>query len=126
MTADEDRIALLERLYAAINARDVDGVVACYAPDARFADTLEDGEIQGRDGVRAHFVHLFETVRLQIQPLDYAPSPPSGVRARLNVVTRGHGGGLWQDGLITVWYRFERGLIVGQDVDDSGRNGNAP
>ena len=118
--------ALLERLHAALNARDVDATVACYAPNARFADNLEGGEIDGSDQVRAHFVHLFETVRLELSVLDYVLEPDDRVRAHLHAVTRGPGGGLWQDGELTVWYRLDRGLIAEQDVDDSGRDGNAP
>jgi ketosteroid isomerase-like protein len=35
--------ALLERLYAALNARDGAGAAACYAPDARFSDPVFPG-----------------------------------------------------------------------------------
>lgn len=112
--------ALLGRLHAAINAGDLEAILACYAPDARFADTFEDGIVQGADGLRAHFRHLLETVRLEIAVVDYALEPDDRVRARLQVTTRGAGGGFWQDGLVTVWYRLEYGLIVDQDIDDSG------
>ena len=118
--------ALLARLHAGLNAGDVEAVTACYAPDARFADTLEDGEIHGAEAVRAHFSHLFETVRLRVAVEDYALEPDDRVRARLHIVTRGLGGGLWQDDVLTVWYRLERGLIAEQDIDDSDRDGNGP
>lgn len=118
--------ALVERVHAAINARDIETIVACYAPTACFVDSFEDGEIQGHEGVRAHFEHLLEAVRLKIVMLDYALQPDDRVRVRVQAETRGPGGGLWQDGLIIVWYRLERGLIAEQDVDDSGRDGNEP
>jgi len=118
--------ALLERLHAAINTRDLEAVVACYAPTARFVDPLEGGEIRGLAGVRAHFQQLFETVRVKLVVLGHALQPDDRVRARIQVEARGLGGGLWQDGAITVWYRLERGLIAEQDVDDSGRDGNGP
>lgn len=118
--------ALLARLHTGLNAGDAEAVTACYAPDARFADNLEGGEIQGAEAVRAHFIHLFETIHLRIALVDYALEPDDRVRARLHIVTRGPGGGLWQDDIITVWYRLERGLIAEQDVDDSGRDGNGP
>jgi ketosteroid isomerase-like protein len=118
--------ALLERLHKAINACDLEAIVACYGPAARFADNLEGGEIVGLEGVRAHFSHLLETIRLHIEVLDRTLEPDDRVRARLRVVTRGPSGGLWQDGLLTVWYRLEGGLIVEQDVVDDGRDGNAP
>lgn len=117
---------VLERLHRAVNGRDVEGAVACYAPTARFIDKLEGGEIEGQAAIRAHFEHLFETVRVEIAVLDHVLEPDDRVRARLNVVTRGPSGGLWQDDTITVWYRLEAGLIVEQDVDDSGEGGSAP
>lgn len=117
---------VLERLHAAVNARDVAGAVACYAPSARFIDKLEGGEIAGEAAIHAHFEHLFETVHVDIAVLDHELEPDDRVRARLQVVTRGPTGGLWQDDVITVWYRLEAGLIVEQDVDDSGDDGNAP
>lgn len=123
MTPDEDRIAQLLR---AINARDLDATVSCYAADARFADPLEGGMLEGLDAIRAHFVHLFESVRVELTAIDLARQPDQRLRARLHIVTRGRGGGLWQDDVITVWYRLERGLIAEQDVDDSGRDGNGP
>lgn len=117
---------LVARAHAAINARDLDAIVACYAPNARFNDTLEDGVIQGLDGVRAHFEHLLETVRLKLVVLEQALQPDDRIRLRVHVETRGPGGGLWQDDTITVWYRLERGLIVEQEIDDSGRDENTP
>jgi ketosteroid isomerase-like protein len=123
MTPDEDRIA---ELYAAINARDVDATVSCYAPHARFADGLEGGMLEGLHAIRAHFVHLFETIRVELSVIDFVREPDGRLRTRLHVDTRGPGGGLWQDGTVIVWYRLERGLIVEQDVDDSGRDGNTP
>lgn len=122
MTPDKDRIA---ELYAAINARDLDATVACYAPDARFVDGLEGGMVEGADGIRAHFIHLFETIRVEIAIIDLTPLADGRLRARLHVVTRGPGGGLWQDAEVTACYRLDGGLIVEQDVDDSGRGGNA-
>lgn len=118
--------ALLERLHAAVNARDLEGVVACYAPTARFVDPLEGGEIRGLGGVRAHFQQLFDTVQVKLVVLGHSLQADDRVRARIQVEARGLGGGLWQDGAITVWYRLERGLIAEQDVDDSGRDGNGP
>lgn len=118
--------ALLERMRTAVNARDLEAVVACYAPSARFVDPLEGGEIRGLSGVRAHFEQLFETIRLKLVVLGHALQPDDRIRARIHVETRGPGGGLWQDDTVTVWYRLERGLIAEQDIDDSGRDGNGP
>ncbi len=118
--------ALLDRLHRALNARDLEAILSCYGPTARFSDNLEGGVVESEDGLRAHFVHLLETIRLETAVMGYTIEPDDRVRARLHIVTRGPGGGLWQDDVITVWYRLLGGLIVEQDIDDSGRDGNGP
>lgn len=122
-TGDEDRI---EALHAAINARDLDATVGCYAPDARFVDSLEGGVLEGHEAIRAHFVHLFETIRVELSTITLSRLPDGRLRARLHVETRGPAGGLWQDDAVTVWYRLAGGLIVEQELDDSGRDQETP
>lgn len=114
--------ALLHRLNDAINAGDIETLLTCYAPDAQFQDKLEGGEIRGRDAIRAHFQHLFETLRVSLSLVDYELEPDDRVRARLQVEARAPKGGLWQDGGVTIWYRLQGGVIVEQDVDDSGED----
>jgi ketosteroid isomerase-like protein len=118
--------ALLTRLYVAVSAAEPEAALSCYAPNARFADTLEGGEVTGVDEMRAYFRRLFASVRLEIAVADYVIQPDDRVRAELQVVTRGPGGGLWQDGTVKVWYRLDRGLIVEQDIDDDSHDGTAP
>lgn len=118
--------ALLRRLYGAVSNGDLETILTCYTPTAQFADPLEGGEIAGADQIRAHFEHLLATLRLEIGVIDYRIQPDDRIWAQLHVVTRGPTGGLWQDATVGVWYRLEDGLIVEQDIDDAGRNGNEP
>jgi ketosteroid isomerase-like protein len=111
---------LLRRLYEAINGQDIQTVLSCYAPNARCQDKLEGGLIAGAPAIRAHFEHLFATLRVTLALRDYRLEPDDRVRCRLQVETRSANGRLWQEGPITAWYRLEGGLIVEQDVDDSG------
>lgn len=111
---------MLYRLVDAINARDVDAAVACYAPDARFHDMLEGGEISGAEAIETHHRHLFETVDVTLSLLDYRLESDDRVRASMLAETRGLNGGIWQDGPVVIWYRLYAGLITEQDVDDSG------
>jgi hypothetical protein len=113
---------MLAGLIATLNAADVDGALAYFSPQARFIDSFEGGLIEGPADLRAHLTHLFETIRIRMDLIDYALEPDDSVRTRVRVEARGPGGGLWQDDAITIWYRLERGLIVEQDIDDSGRD----
>ena len=53
-------MSVVERLYAALNAHDVEGFVACYAEDA----TIEDGHdtvlARGHEGLRARYSGILD------------------------------------------------------------------
>jgi len=53
-------VSVVDRLYAALNAHDVDGFVACYTPDA----TIEDGHdtilARGQAGLRERLDAMLE------------------------------------------------------------------
>ena len=55
----QSRLATLDRLFAAFNRHDADGVMACFAPDAVFftaaGPTPAGRQITGQDGIRAAF-----------------------------------------------------------------------
>ncbi|MEI4486358.1 nuclear transport factor 2 family protein [Frigidibacter sp. MR17.14] len=51
----EDRIALLRRIYAAFNARDIDAVMRELAPDVLWANAMEGGHEAGQPAVRAYW-----------------------------------------------------------------------
>ncbi len=119
MTSDADRIA---QLYDAFQGGDFGRRVAMF-PEPNGAG---DGLAGHLTGAHARLFQSFQTIGLEISVLNYALEPDDRARARSYVTARGPGGGPWQDDVITVWYRLERGLIAEQDIDDSGRDGNAP
>ncbi|WP_336466990.1 nuclear transport factor 2 family protein [Frigidibacter sp. MR17.14] len=55
MNLMEDRIALLRRIYAAFNARDIDAVMRELAPDVLWANAMEGGHEAGQPAVRAYW-----------------------------------------------------------------------
>lgn len=120
MKRDEHRIA---ELHAAVNARDIDAITACYDPAARFVDGLEGGMLDGLEAIRAYFIRLLDTIRVVVALIDLDREPDGRLRALLQVEARGPHGGLWEDQTVSVSYRLERGLIVAQDVKDSVRFG---
>jgi hypothetical protein len=45
----------VERVLVALNAKDVDGFVACYAPDATIEDGADTVRVRGHDELRATY-----------------------------------------------------------------------
>jgi ketosteroid isomerase-like protein len=73
-------MALLERLHAALDARDVDALADCFAPDYRSDQPAHPGrEFRGRDQVRANWTSVFRGVPDFTAELLSAARTPLGV-----------------------------------------------
>jgi uncharacterized protein (TIGR02246 family) len=59
MAADARQVA--EKYFAALGARDLDGMAACWAPDG-VDNLVGQAEVHGPDGVRAYFAELFAAI----------------------------------------------------------------
>ena len=51
---------VVDRVVAAINARDIESFVACYAEDATIEDGYDRVGIRGRDELRERYVAMFD------------------------------------------------------------------
>ena len=63
---------LLERAYAAFNARDLDGALATMHPDVEWANGLEGGFVHGRDGVRNYWTRQWREINPHVEPRRFA------------------------------------------------------
>ena len=119
MTDDTARLATLDRLFAAFNRHDVDGVMACFAPDAVFhaaAGPEPAGRrIAGSEAIRAAFVAVWTdlpdvqwTVR-RSRVLDGA-----GITEWLFTGTRADGTRVEAEGLDL--FDFAGALVVGKSA----------
>jgi ketosteroid isomerase-like protein len=54
-----DALALSERVLAAWNRQDVEGVLACYTEDCLYLDPNTRGPVEGHDALRRYLTKLF-------------------------------------------------------------------
>src|SRR6185295_20424732 len=64
----------LKRVYAAFNARDLDTATSLMHPDVDWPNGWEGGRIQGRDAVRDYWTRQWESIRSNVEPLDFTES----------------------------------------------------
>jgi putative hydrolase of HD superfamily len=53
-------MSVVDRVLAALNAKDLDAFVACYGPEATIEDGYDRVAARGHDGLRARFAPMFE------------------------------------------------------------------
>ena len=58
---------MFQDLYAAFNARDLDGVLEKFAPDVDYANGFQGGRLHGREAVRAYWTDQFTQIHPRVE-----------------------------------------------------------
>lgn len=111
-----DRKALLTRLYAAFNDKDVATLVAGMHPDVSWPNFLEGGRVEGREAMIAYWVNQFAIVTPEASPFEMRELPDGRVVVRLHYVVKAtEGGGVWTDEITTNTFTFDGDQITRMD-----------
>lgn len=110
---------LLQRAYAAFNARDVDAAAALMADDVSWPNVSEGGFVHGREAVREHWREQFEAVEPWIELLALDPGPDGQVRASVRQVVRSNQGESISDDRLDHVHTIRDGLIQRMEVAQS-------
>jgi uncharacterized protein (TIGR02246 family) len=102
---------LVVRLHEAISRRDADAAAPLFHPQARFRNYLDGGEVIGRDGVRAFYRKLFETLAPDVDLLSVQTLTDGRAQAELQVSVPDRAGRLWSDSRVTATYAIREDLI---------------
>jgi ketosteroid isomerase-like protein len=108
------RRALLLRLYKAIDAKNVDAVVALLHPDVDFPDQLnEDKRLHGLAEVRSYYERAFSLIAGEntLTAFHARPDGTAEVRIHHHVTSLD----LWHDGPVDYSFSFRDGLIARLD-----------
>ena len=66
-----DDFAVLNSMYEAFNARNIDGVLAFLAHDVTWANAMEGGHVQGHGAVRDYWTRQWRVVSPSVEPLRF-------------------------------------------------------
>lgn len=107
---------IVVRLHEAIGRRDADAAAPLFHPQARFRNYLDEGEVIGRNDVRAFYRKLFETLAPNIDLISVRTLADGRVQAELQVSVHDRSGRLWSDSRVTATYAIRDGLIESVDL----------
>ena len=111
------RRELVDRLYAAFNARDVEAVARALAPDVDWPNAWEGGRVHGRDAVRDYWRRQFAAIDPAVTPTAIDERDDGTVRVTVHQVIRDLGGARIGEGTVIHVYRFEGDLVARMDVE---------
>ena len=112
-------VQLIGRAFAALNARDIDGALACLHPDFDCPDVVEGTRLHGHDQVRAHWTGHWQTSDPSVEARCFRPGKAGGVAVDVRQLVRSRTGEVLADHTVTQVYTLEDGLLRRMDLERS-------
>jgi ketosteroid isomerase-like protein len=108
--------AVLERTYAAFNARDIDTVLAVMHPGVIWPNGMEGGTVVGHAAVRAYWTRQWALIDPRVEPRGFAVEADGRVAVAVHQVVRDLAGTVLKEATVEHVYAFEDGLIKSMEI----------
>jgi hypothetical protein len=108
----------ISALYDAFDARDVDAVLAQFAPDVDWPDAMHGGRVLGHAAVGAYWLAQWAVIDLEVHPRRVRDLPDGRVEVLVEQVVRDRDGDLLSHAFVLHTYTFTGPLISRMDVGD--------
>lgn len=113
MTAEQ---TVLERTYAAFNARDVAAVLAVMHPDVIWPNGMEGGTVVGHPAVRAYWTRQWTIIDPRVEPRGFAVEADGRIAVTVHQLVRDLAGTVLKEATVEHVYAFEDGLIKSMEI----------
>lgn len=110
--------ALLRKLYAAFNARELDQALAGLHPDVDWQNGMEGGRVQGREAVRAYWMRQWAKVDPVVEPTGFWTDKSGRTVVTVRQVVRDLAGKVLLDRVVRHSYTVAGGLVERMDILD--------
>ena len=107
---------LLERTYAAFNARDIDAVLAVMHPDVDWPNGMEGGRVHGHREVRDYWTRQWQAIDPRVEPRAFATDDAGRIVVDVHQVVRDLGGAVLADRMVQHVYVLRDGLVMSMEI----------
>ena len=107
---------LLQRAYAAFNARDLDGALATMRPDVVWPNGMEGGVVHGYEGVRAYWTRQWGMINPTVDPISFSEDGSGRIVVNVHQVVRELSGKVLFDRMVEHLYTLSDGLIQSMEI----------
>lgn len=107
---------LIERAYAAFNARDVGGALALMTEDVRWPKASEGGSVVGKEEIRQYWERQWSEFDPRVEPMALTEVDGGIVRVRVHQVVRSLQGEVLADGEVVHVFTVREGLIAAMEL----------
>lgn len=114
---DADDAAVIERAYAAFNARDIDAALEHMHPDVEWPNGMEGGVVIGHAAVRAYWERQWDRIDPSVTPVAITLRPDGRLDVRVHQVVRSLIGEKLLDQLVRHLYTIEDGCVRRMEIE---------
>lgn len=107
---------LIEKAYAAFNARDIDAALAAMHVDVVWPNGMEGGVVHGHDGVREYWTRQWRIIDPHVEPLRFETNEAGRTVVDVHQVVRDPAGNIIVDEMVQHVYSIEDGLVRSMDI----------
>ena len=109
---NEHRTRVLEDMYDAFNARDIDVVLAHLAPGVDWPNAATGARIHGREAVRAYWLAQWREIDPIVKPLRIEFAADGTAHVRVDQLVRDLAGKILENRQVGHVYSFDGGFIT--------------
>jgi len=107
---------LLERTYAAFNARDLETALATLHPDVDWPNGMEGGRVHGHRGVRDYWTRQWAIIDPHVEPVRFATDDAGRTIVDVHQIVRDRAGVVTVDERVQHVYVVADGLIRSMEI----------
>jgi hypothetical protein len=113
-----EKPAFLTQVYDRFNARDMETVLAAMHDDVTWANGMDGGYVNGKDGVRQYWTRQWAMIDPRVEPIGFSEEANGKTVVRVHQVVRDLSGALLADRQVTHIFSIEDGLIRQFDISE--------
>ena len=112
-----DRRVRLRQLYAAFNARDIDGALTGMTEDVDWPNGWEGGYVKGHDEIRAYWTRQWEAVDSRVEPVGFTDRANGDVEVRVHQTGQDAAGTVLFDQHVLHVYAYRGELVERMTIE---------
>ena len=108
---------LIQRAYAAFNARDIDAALTTMHPDIEWPKAFEGGYVRGHAAIRDYWMRQWAEINPEVQPVGIVARPEGALAVQVQQLVRDLAGATLFEGVVQHVYTLQEGLLRRMDIE---------
>ncbi len=108
---------LIEQVYNAFNARDIDAVLLVMHPDVHWTNGWEGGYVNGHLEVKDYWTRQWKEIDPYVKPIAFKDREDGQLEVEVHAIVKDRQGNVLSDGIVKHIYTFENELVKSMEIE---------